>query len=151
MIAMRKKLFYLVGLICLLSFLTGCGTNNAGNGLVKHTLTVTRESTLRANLFPVFAKNIDDTASATRLYNAIKALPSAHGLYSCPSDNGLRYKLDFSLNGAPAQQITVSGSGCRMISLSESEARMTNNAFWSLFAQVTGLSESDLFPHPLPN
>src|SRR6266568_2950597 len=141
----------LTGLVCLLSFLASCGTNLGGDQPVSHLLTVTRTSALSANRFPPFAKAIDDSASATKLYNAIKALPPFQGVYSCPADDGLQYQLTFALKGATVQKIIASASGCRSVTLNQSDIRMTNEAFWSLFAQTLGVSEAELFPRPLSN
>ncbi|HEY7351098.1 MAG TPA: hypothetical protein VH599_22505 [Ktedonobacterales bacterium] len=141
----------LIGLICLLPFLAGCGANLAAATPAPHALTVTRSQWPAGNRFPPFVKTSDDSAGVNRLYDAIQALPHFQGVYACANDDGLAYELTFALPGVPKQPITVAGTGCRGVTLSDSDMRMTNKAFWSLFAQTLGVSEADLFPDPLSN
>jgi hypothetical protein len=148
---MNKKGWHIsiIGLVCLGAVLVSCGSNQGKDPPVHHLLSVTRISELAVNHFPPFEKTVDDAASVTRLYTAIKALPHpAKGIYGCPADDGLRYQLVFALPGAAVQHITVPASGCRFLTLNKSDVRMTNDPFWSLLAQTLGSSETELFPRP---
>ncbi len=150
---MKKKRWQIsfIGLVCLCAFIAGCGSNLGIDPPVNHLLFVARTSDLAPNHFPSFEKTIDDLASVTRLYDAIKMLPSSQGVYSCSLDDGLQYQLVFALPGAGKQQIIVSASGCRIVTLNKSDFRMSNEAFWPLFAQTLRVSETELFPRPLSN
>jgi hypothetical protein len=128
--------------------LMSCSTDPGSKVPTTHFLRVTRNSSVGPNHFPAFSRNINDSASVTRLYNAIQALPLMSGIYNCPADDGLQYQLAFSFSSSSKQQMILDAAGCQQISINQSTARLTNEAFWSLFAQTLGVPKSALFPPP---
>ena len=133
---------------CVMVLLMSCSTNPGSQVPAMHFLRVTRNSSVGPNHFPAFRRTIDDSASVTRLYNAIQALPLMSGIDNCPADDGLQYQLTFSLSSSFRQQMTLHATGCQQISINQSTGRLTNEAFWSLFAHTLGVPKLELFPLP---
>jgi len=133
---------YIVG--CLFS-LVACGqsTPDAGNIIA---LQIIRTNEIKQNVFPAFARTINEPVKATQLYDAIQQLTKLE-FTTCPADYGLLYNLIFTQADGTKIHATFSGSGCRTVLLN-SQARFTDQPFWSLLEQIAGITANELFVQP---
>ncbi len=134
----------------ILLFLVGCGqatstTNNTGSAI---TLQITRRGDLQANRFPAFTKTVNDAAKTSQLYDAIQRLP-VQNAFSCAIGNGLRYDLVFTRPKLANVSIELEALGCQSAVLAPADRRATNPAFWSLVAQILGVTQNELFIRPV--
>lgn len=148
----NNQRMYFIGLICLLCcflILSSCGTQSSGS-FPKNALQVTRASDDTGNIFPPFTQTITDPTKIAKLDHAIQTLPHFQsGEYSCPIDFGLEYHLTFFHSDSSEQQVILHARGCPYADLSSSDRRAIPQDFWSLFAQIVGIPQAELFPMPL--
>src|SRR5437763_3182779 len=105
---------------------------------------VQRVCTLTQTQCTPFETNVTDPTKTQQLYQAMQALPKipADAVIHCPPDNGIKYHLDFFQGSTPLPQATLDASGCRMLHLTTTDVRQTNDTFWSLLTTITGIPNS---------
>ncbi len=145
---------FLVMLGLTLLFAACDNTTQGGTALsssnVPDSMHVTRVSTLPGTRIIPLDTTIHDSTQVQRLYNAALALPRfPNTIMHCPVDFGIQYHIDFLQHSKHMQQVVLDVAGCRRLYLSKDDIRRTNDAFWSLFAQVAGIPTSQLYAHPL--
>ncbi|HVU66642.1 MAG TPA: hypothetical protein VHD63_05920 [Ktedonobacteraceae bacterium] len=133
-------------ILCFVLCLAGCGTS-ASNPVGFSSLQVTRSSNVRDNHFPPLTKTIQNQAIISHIYQAIQNLPPSQSRF-CPLDTGLQYVATFTQQNGSQESVTLSASGCRIVTISGSDRRATNNTFWQLFAQALGISQENVFVNP---
>jgi hypothetical protein len=89
---------------------------------------------------PEFRRCVQDAAGVQRLYVAILALPAkGNGFYSCPKGAGSDYYLTFLAGSNVVRMMTLETGGCRFLSLSDTDVRLTDDTFQQEFAELVGL------------
>ena len=111
---------------------------------------ITRFSTLAENHYPAFDRSVDDAGAARRLYDAVRALPSAQKDRFCPSGSGLRYRLSFNELARVSLSVVIEGDACAEVIFSDFDHRATDDAFWDLLADSFGVKKADIY-YLLPN
>lgn len=136
------KLARSLSVILLSLFLVSCGSMQimSGNSSETMILHVVRSVHLDQAQYEPFDRTIVDVQAVHHLYVTALALPaiSPGSVYSCPSDIGLIYHLDFEQNGS-SHKMDLDATGCQFLQLSQTDVRQTNAAFLSLVAQVLQL------------
>ena len=140
--------------------LAGCGhaaatvtSNGAGAAAcanVTHVdrLTIDRLNPLHQNFrFVAPAQiTITDARRAQTVARALCALPRVgHGVYSCPADWGIRYRLRFAARHHWFQPITIAASGCRTVT-GLGPVRLISGVFgfWGVLGKAAGLGHASL-------
>ncbi len=140
----RRPLFtgsYLLGCLLILGCLAGCGaqTSQVGgaSGLTLHVIRTSGQATE-----PPLDKVVSDSTEVQRLYDAALALPLAPaGVYNCPADKGIIYRLTFLRGTTTVQTMDLNAAGCQFLSIGQArEVHQSNDAFRSLLAQTLGIS-----------
>jgi hypothetical protein len=130
--------------LCML--LTACGGSEpaARSHLAPDSLRVVRLS-YSFDPYPPFDHVATDVAAVQGLYSLIESLPPfPRGIYACPKDNGLRYRLAFTRASTLVLSAFAAAQGCQGIELSPQDDRMTTEAFWSLLARTLGVTTAEL-------
>ncbi len=117
---------------------------------VPDSMHVTRVSTQPKNHIIPLDITIHDSTQVQCIYNAALALPKFPStIKHCPVDFGIQYHIDFLQHTKHMQQVVLDANGCRKLYIDKGDVRQTNDAFWSLLAQVAGIPTSQLHAHPL--
>ncbi len=118
--------------------------------LLPDTLLVTRISTFPQNhIPPLTPRTVRNALAVQRLYLAAYQLPHyPNGTTFCPVDYGIAYHLTFLRESLLLLQAELDAGGCRELALGPGDGRMTNDAFWALFASVAGIPPNELQPVP---
>lgn len=98
-----------------------------------------------------FDKTIRDAAQAQRLYDALIALPEMpSGTYNCGADLGVAYHLTFYQGATAVATAMVKPDGCQGATLPDGSSRWaaTDQTFWQVFEEVTGIPASNLIGLP---
>jgi hypothetical protein len=105
---------------------------------------LTRFSTMPENHYPAFDRSLADVAAARRIFDAVNALPPAPKDRFCPASFGLRYRLSFNEAARVSLSVVVEGDGCAEVVFTQSDKRMTDDAFWDLLADAVGVERADI-------
>jgi hypothetical protein len=111
-------------------------------------LTIDRLNPLHQNLHFVAPAQIivTDAHRAQAVARALCALPPVgHGVYNCPADWGISYRLRFAARQALFRPITVDATGCRTV-IGLGPARLITGVFgfWTILGNAAGLSHASL-------
>jgi hypothetical protein len=126
----------------------GTGTAACANTRQIDRLTIDRLNVLHQNFrFSVPAQiTVTDAYQAQAVARALCALPPlGHGVYNCPADWGIRYRLRFAARHHWFQPVTVDATGCRMVT-GLGPVRLISGAFgfWSVLGKAAGLGHASL-------
>lgn len=81
-------------------------------------LTVTVENPLHQTGYPTGPGETSDATTVRKLFDEILALdPFPAGTYFCPEDDGVRFELNFTNDGASVLTATANPTGCRGVGL----------------------------------
>jgi hypothetical protein len=106
-------------------------------------------TTLPANQPPSVSLLLGQTPAQT-IYSMTLALPDQpSGVYNCPADFGIVYKLSFFAGTATAASATLEPDGCRQVRFSGSNEirRVLDETYWASLAQQLGIAESTIYPY----
>jgi hypothetical protein len=126
----------------------GAGTAVCANAARVDRLTIDRLNPLHQNLHLVAPAQITvtDARRAQAVARALCALPPVgHGVYNCPADWGISYRLRFAAGQALFRPITVDATGCRTVT-GLGPARLITGVFgfWTILGNAAGLSHASL-------
>jgi hypothetical protein len=138
----------------------GCGhaaasdtTGNPGTAVCANAAHVDRSTIDRLNLlhqnfhFSVPAHiTVTDAHRAQAVARALCALPPVgHGVYNCPADWGISYRLRFAARHHWFQPVTVDATGCRTVT-GLGPVRLISGVFgfWSILGKAAGLGHASL-------
>ena len=140
----------LLGCVCLLVAVSGCGASVTTKGVPGHPASTARLLYLHAvrisrydeNTVAAFDKTSANTAGIAQLYDAIAALkPYPPGSYSCPGAPGAEYQLTFTRADGSTVGALATTSGCAWAGITDGATGTTPHGrivdwhgFWSLFA-----------------
>jgi hypothetical protein len=107
-------------------------------------LVVTLHAAIRANAAgrPAGPWTVTSPAKMRRVQVALCALPAPRtGVYNCPADLGISYRLQFSAAHGALPVITADVTGCQMVTGLGNTARWAAESpgFWPTLARATGL------------
>jgi hypothetical protein len=127
---------------------TGAGAATCANATHVDRLTIDRLNPLHQNLHFVAPAQITitDARRAQTVARALCALPRVgHGVYSCPADWGIRYRLRFAARHHWFQPITIAASGCRTVT-GLGPVRLISGVFgfWGVLGKAAGLGHASL-------
>lgn len=147
---MRLKSAVLLVGVCLL--LLGCAQQSAAatsGPQAGMRMQVTRTyQLLTCPQCTALSMTVRDSTEVRQLYAAALALPAVPPghLLECPNDLGIVYRLTFFKGAASVAKMDLSATGCRLLVI-QNHGRFTNEAFITLFEQVTRLPS--LVPPPV--
>lgn len=126
----------------------GAGTATCANATHIDRLTIDRLNPLHQNFrFVAPAQiTITDARQAQTVARALCALPPVgHGVYNCPADWGIRYRLRFAARHHWFQPITIAATGCRTVT-GLGPARLISGVFgfWRVLGKAAGLGHASL-------
>jgi hypothetical protein len=126
----------------------GTGTAACANTRQIDSLTIDRRNPLHQNFHFVAPAQITviDAHQAQAVARALCALPPVgHGIYNCPADWGIFYRLRFAAHHHWFQPVTVDATGCRMVT-GLGPVRLISGAFgfWSVLGKAAGLGHASL-------
>jgi hypothetical protein len=112
----------------------------------------TTSSSSPSNPPPAVDVTLTDATSSRNIYSATLALPTfPAGTYNCPADFGLSYSIAFLEGSSTAVTATLSPGGCRAVTISGPDTRrVLDDAYWALLARNLGVTESAIYPSPMP-
>ncbi len=93
-----------------------------------------------------FDKTVHDATQAQGLYASLIALPvMPPGTYACPADLGVAYHFTFYQGTTAVATAMVKPDGCEGATLPDGTYRWaaTDESFWQVFDEVTGIPESN--------
>ena len=126
----------------------GAGTAVCANARHIDRLTADRRNPLHQSLHFVAPAQITviDAPQAQAVARALCALPPAeHGVYHCPADWGIRYRLRFAARHHWFRPVTVDATGCRMVTgLGPVRVISGVSGFWSVLGKAAGLGHASL-------
>jgi hypothetical protein len=124
--------------------LTGC-TPSADS------FSIHRFSVVAENQFPPLDQTVNDTATASRLYEEVRALRPQEGTVYCALDFGVRHELSFFMRG---QRVLhgVMELGCGVIDFGAGDVRALDEHFVPDLLGALGLYTrgNELWPTPIP-
>lgn len=100
---------------------------------------------------PLATVRVTDPGLVRTLYQTVRTLPAMPaGVYNCPADVGVRYRLVFARRGRVELTAVVDANGCRTAILTPGQRppRRTTPQFWSQLANALGVPPSQLHPTP---
>src|SRR5262249_26674408 len=126
----------------------GAGTAACANAMHIDRLTIDRLNPLHQNFhFAVPAQiTVTDARQAQTVARALCALPPVgRGVWSCPADWGIRYRLRFAARHHWLQPVTVAATGCRTVT-GLGPVRLISGVFgfWRVLGKAAGLGHASL-------
>jgi hypothetical protein len=106
---------------------------------------ITRFSTVTENHYPAFDRSVDDSATARRVYDGVRALPPAPKDRFCPAGFGLRYRLSFNELARVNLSVVIEGDACAEVIFSDIDRRATDDVFWDLLADASGVKKAEIY------
>jgi len=110
-------------------------------------------TTLQSNRPPAVDVTVDQSP-AQNIYTMTLALPNfPDGVFNCPIDFGVVYKLTFFSGDTTAVTASLNPSGCRDVRISDAPhvRRVLDDSYWSALAQQLGVPESTIYPYVPPS
>ena len=103
------------------------------------------------NKFPPLDRTVTDAATASRLYEEIRALRPQDGTVFCALDFGVRHELSFFAGRERVMHAVMEGS-CHLIDLGAGDVRAFDDHFEADLLGALGLYTrgNDLWPTPIP-
>ena len=79
---------------------------------------------------------VNDAATAQRLYDAAVGLPIASPARACPAIAGPHYEMTFHQSGHPDVTFLADRGGCQDVTLAQNDTRQANEVFWQTLERV---------------
>jgi hypothetical protein len=127
---------------------TGAGTATCANATHIDRLTIDRLNLLHQDFRFVAPAQITvaDAHQAQTVARALCALPPAgHGVYNCPADWGIQYRLRFAAGHHWFRSVTIAATGCRTVTgLGPARLISGGSGFWRVLGKAAGLGHASL-------
>lgn len=127
---------------------TGAGTATCANATHIDRLTVDRLNLLHQNFrFATPAQiTVTNARQAQAVARALCALPPVgHGVWSCPADWGIRYRLRFAARHHLFRPVTIAATGCRTVAgLGPVRLISGVSGLWRVLGEAAGLGHASL-------
>ncbi len=91
---------------------------------------------------------VNDPQLAEKIFTGVLSLKAApQGPIACPADYGISYRMIFYEKGKKVLSDDVNGGGCRFLTV-QGKGFKTNDSFWQLMQQATGMNARQLWAAP---
>lgn len=127
------------------------GVVNIAGSEAPTSVSISRTGGLAGDHIPPLATvRVTNPDLVRRLYQTVRTLPDMPaGVYNCPADFGVRYRLAFAQKGRVELTAVVDANGCQTAVLTSGQRpRRTTPQFWSQLAKALRIPPSKLHPTP---